>query len=191
LQIGRALGNLVRQEQVKITFKIILGLIGLVVLVSFFYAEESWRGKHAWENCKRELEAKGEILDWNKFIPPPLSDKQNIFKSPKISEWFVKPPADESPTNELVARLNSILSESNTVVIADLTIEPPSTNQITKGDIISHTANTPKCSSHSRRNSSRKFRTTSSAASRYIIAARRMENFCSTPSAGMKRTMMD
>jgi hypothetical protein len=117
LRIGRAVGNLVKQEQVKITFKIILGLIGLVILVSFFYAEESWRGKHTWENCKRELEAKGEILDWNKFIPPPVPDKQNIVKSPKISEWFVKPPAGENPTNELVARLNSILSESNSVVI--------------------------------------------------------------------------
>jgi hypothetical protein len=135
LRIGRAIGNLVKREQVKITFRIILGLTGLVVLVSFFYAEENLRGKHAWEKCKQDLEAKGEVLDWNKFIPPPVPDEQNIFKSPKISEWFVKPPAGESPTNELVARLNSILSESKSVVIADLTVEPPSTNQITKGDI--------------------------------------------------------
>ncbi|HEY2328509.1 MAG TPA: hypothetical protein VGI63_01710 [Verrucomicrobiae bacterium] len=54
-------------------------LVGLAVLISLFYAEENWRGKRAWENCKRELEAKGAVLDWNKFIPPPVPDDQNFF----------------------------------------------------------------------------------------------------------------
>ena len=119
----------------KIVFRIICVLAGVAGLVSLFYAEENRRGIHAWENCKRGLEAKGEILDWNKFIPPLVPDEQNIFKSPKISEWFVKPPPGEDPTNEFVARLNSILSEKNSVVMADLAIEPPSTNQLSEGDI--------------------------------------------------------
>jgi hypothetical protein len=119
----------------KIVFRIICVLAGVAGLVSLFYAEENRRGIHAWENCKRELEAKGEILDWNKFIPPPVPDEQNIFKSPKVSEWFVKPPPGEDPTNEFVARLNSILSENNSVVMANLAIEPPSTNQLSEGDI--------------------------------------------------------
>src|ERR1035437_5685636 len=61
----------------------------LATLTGLFYAVENWRGKRAWEKCRRELEAKGEVLDWNAFIPPPVADDQNIFKAPKITEWFV------------------------------------------------------------------------------------------------------
>jgi hypothetical protein len=61
----------------------------LSTLTGLFYAVENWRGKRAWEKCRRELEAKGEVLDWNAFIPPPVADDQNIFKAPKITEWFV------------------------------------------------------------------------------------------------------
>jgi len=66
---------------------VILG--GVIFLVALFYAEEDWRGKRAWENCKRELEAKGMVLDWEKFIPPRVPDDQNIFKAPRMLGWFV------------------------------------------------------------------------------------------------------
>ena len=62
----------------------------LATLIGLFYAVENWRGKRAWEKCRRELEAKGEVLDWNAFIPAPVPDDQNIFKAPKMAEWFVK-----------------------------------------------------------------------------------------------------
>ena len=78
---------------------------GLLILTVLFYAEEDWRGKRAWENCKRELEAKGAVLDWDKLIPPPVPDEQNFFKAPKMGVWFVK---IQSPlTNELTERLRS------------------------------------------------------------------------------------
>ncbi len=57
----------------------LVGFAILATLVAIFYAEENWRGKRAWENCKRELEAKGAVLDWNKYIPPPVPDDQNFF----------------------------------------------------------------------------------------------------------------
>ena len=62
----------------------------LATLTGLFYAVEDWRGKRAWEKCRRELEAKGEVLDWNAYIPAPVPDEQNIFKAPKMAEWFVK-----------------------------------------------------------------------------------------------------
>ncbi len=62
----------------------------LATLLALFYAVENRRGKRAWEQCRRELEAKGEVLDWNAYIPAPVSDEQNIFKAPRIAEWFVK-----------------------------------------------------------------------------------------------------
>jgi hypothetical protein len=80
---------------------IVLG--GFALLIALFYAEEDWRGWRAWKNCKRELEAKGAVLDWDKFIPPPVPDDQNFFAAPKMAEWFVK--NRKASTNELTARL--------------------------------------------------------------------------------------
>ncbi len=68
----------------------LFALACLATLTGLFYAVENWRGKRAWEKCRRELEAKGEVLDWNAFIPAPVPDEQNIFKAPKMTEWFVK-----------------------------------------------------------------------------------------------------
>jgi hypothetical protein len=78
---------------------------GFALLVAIFYAEENWRCKHAWENCKRELEAKGEVLDWKTYTPAPVPDDQNFFKAPKMQEWFVY--NWKSNTNELEARIRN------------------------------------------------------------------------------------
>ena len=74
----------------RILRRILISLAILVTLIAIFYTEEDWRGKRAWENCKRELEAKGAVLDWNDYIPPPVPDDQNFFKAPKMQEWFVE-----------------------------------------------------------------------------------------------------
>ena len=79
--------------------RVLVVLAVLTTLVAAFYLEENWRGKHAWENCRRELEAKGMLLDWNAYIPPAVPDDQNFFKAPKMREWFVKNP--NATTNEL------------------------------------------------------------------------------------------
>jgi hypothetical protein len=62
----------------------------LATLLGVFYAVENWRGKRAWEKCRGELEAQGEVIDWNRLIPAPVPDDQNIFKAPKMTEWFVR-----------------------------------------------------------------------------------------------------
>src|SRR5471032_484491 len=74
----------------RIVRRILVGIAVLATLVALLYAEEDWRGKRAWENCKRELEAKGAVLDWDAYIPPPVPDDQNFFKAPKMQEWFVR-----------------------------------------------------------------------------------------------------
>jgi hypothetical protein len=80
----------------------LVGLAAFATLAAVFYTEENWRGKRAWENCKAELEAKGVVLDWNKFIPPPVPDDQNFFKAPKMAEWFV----GRNRTNDLLVRMS-------------------------------------------------------------------------------------
>ena len=57
----------------------LLSLAVLATLAALFYTEEDWRGKRAWDNCKRNLEANGVVLDWNALIPPAVPDDQNIF----------------------------------------------------------------------------------------------------------------
>jgi hypothetical protein len=57
----------------------------LLVLISLFYAEENWRGRHAWEKYKQEWEAKGEKFDFASFIPPPVPDEQNFALTPIVA----------------------------------------------------------------------------------------------------------
>src|SRR5476651_859788 len=87
----------------RIVRRILVGIAVLATLIALLYAEEDWRGKRAWENCKRELEAKGAVLDWNAYIPPPVPDDQNVFKAPKMTEWFVRQKGQS--TTELYAHL--------------------------------------------------------------------------------------
>ncbi len=64
----------------------------LTTLVALFYAEEDWRGKHAWEEYKRGREAKGDSFEWSSVVPPPVPDDQNFAAIPLFAELFPKPP---------------------------------------------------------------------------------------------------
>ena len=120
-------------------WKLLIFLIGfLVLLVVLFYVEEDWRGKRAWEQCKAELEAKGETLDWNAYIPPPVPDDQNFFMaSTNILLRFKKVQTDAEyrmVTNCHWLRIeystNSFrvfdTTKTNPLIVAEMTIEPSS-----------------------------------------------------------------
>ncbi|HEU6448932.1 MAG TPA: hypothetical protein VFV23_10895 [Verrucomicrobiae bacterium] len=81
--------------------RIFIALAALIALIPLFYTEEDWRGKRDWENCKREIEAKGETMDWDKLIPPRVPEEKNFFAAPKMQEWFVRSSSWPQPTNEL------------------------------------------------------------------------------------------
>jgi len=63
-------------------------VIGCACLIPLLYQVENWRGKRAWEGYKRESEAKGAMLDWQKFTPPPVADELNVFCAPMMAHWF-------------------------------------------------------------------------------------------------------
>lgn len=67
--------------------KFVLGVVALVIL---FYAEEDWRGARALAVTKAKWEAKGESFDYNKFIPPPVPDDQNLAAIPLFKLELVK-----------------------------------------------------------------------------------------------------
>jgi len=60
----------------------------LVALVALFYVEEDWRGKHGWDNYRREWEAKGERFDMAGVMPKPVPDEQNFALTPIVSSTY-------------------------------------------------------------------------------------------------------
>jgi len=61
---------------------LLVGLAALAVLVVLFYAEEDFRGWHAWHKFKHQWEAKGEKFDAARLAPPRVPDDQNFAMSP-------------------------------------------------------------------------------------------------------------
>jgi hypothetical protein len=79
--------------------KIVAWTITLIVL---FYAEEDWRGARAWAATKAKWEARGESLDYAKFIPPPVPDAENLAAIPLFKmEPVVKGDPDREPVTLL------------------------------------------------------------------------------------------
>lgn len=57
----------------------------LVTLVALFYTIENWRGKRTWEGYKRQMEARGERLEFSDFIPRPVPDAENFAMTPVLA----------------------------------------------------------------------------------------------------------
>ena len=68
--------------------RILIGLAWLVALIALFHGVENWRGRRAWNQCRREIEARGEPLDYRALIPKPVPDEQNFAATPVIKSWF-------------------------------------------------------------------------------------------------------
>ncbi|MBI2925680.1 MAG: hypothetical protein HYY24_08250 [Verrucomicrobia bacterium] len=75
----------------RILGRVLIGIAVLVTLIGIFYAEENWRGRRAWNQYRRELEAHGAQLDWQALWPKPVPDDQNFAATPVIKTWFDKP----------------------------------------------------------------------------------------------------
>jgi hypothetical protein len=66
----------------------LLMVAGLVVLIGLFYAAEGWRGRHAWEQFKREWEAKGEKFDRASVVPAPVPEDRNFALAPVVASSY-------------------------------------------------------------------------------------------------------
>jgi hypothetical protein len=63
--------------------KIVLWTATIIVL---FYAEEDWRGARDWAATKTKWEARGETFDFNRLVPPPVLDAQNLAALPLFKQ---------------------------------------------------------------------------------------------------------
>src|SRR5262245_292160 len=95
----------------RILRRLLISFVALITLIALVYAEENWRGQRACEQYKRRMAAMGEVVDWAAYMPAPVPDDQNIFKAPKMSEWFLdrraiyEAPLDHPVTNDFARRL--------------------------------------------------------------------------------------
>jgi hypothetical protein len=94
--------------------RFLFGLACLGTLIALFYAEEDWRGWHAWNQFKHQWEAKGEKLDLASVVPPPVPDDQNFALTPVVAScyetYFDKNGHEVKPRNTNVVDRLSLLS---------------------------------------------------------------------------------
>jgi hypothetical protein len=69
---------------------ILILLAWAATVIALFYGEENWRGWHGWSTYRKNLEARGEQLDFRAFIPKPVPDEQNFAATPFVKSWFEK-----------------------------------------------------------------------------------------------------
>lgn len=95
----------------------LMAVAGMTVLIAGFYVVENWRGKRAWENYKREWEAKGDKFDLALLAPAPVPDHQNFALTPIVASCYrthlvMGLPEDDQPENTN-NRLNMIVERSS------------------------------------------------------------------------------
>lgn len=103
---------------------LLIGLVGFKILFMGWWYEENWRGQRVWNDYRHELEAKGQNLNWDALIPPPVPDSQNIFSAPMMSSWFVNHHGAKPPGGDFAGQLKYNYPTSQ-VQVAELVIVPP------------------------------------------------------------------
>lgn len=106
---------------------VVLGFFGLVTLFVLFHAVENWRGKRAWEQYRKEQEAKGVSFDFNSIVPPPVPDDKNFAMTP-----LLKPMLDLNPPGTADYRHKDQAAYAKTDL--GLHSEPWSENRMTTAD---------------------------------------------------------
>jgi hypothetical protein len=98
--------------------RILFALACFATLIALAYAEEDWRGWHAWNQFKHQWEAKGEKLDYASVIPPAVPDEQNFALTPIVAScyehYFDKNGHELIPQNTNVVDRLSILDWRDT-----------------------------------------------------------------------------
>ena len=68
--------------------RILIVFAWTATVIALFYGVEDWHGNHAWNKYRRELEARGEQLDFKSLTPKPIPDEQNFAATPLVRSWF-------------------------------------------------------------------------------------------------------
>jgi hypothetical protein len=74
--------------------RMLIVLAWTATIIALLYGFENWRGARAWNKARRQLEARGEILDFKALIPQTIPPEQNFAATPFVQSWF--PRANDS-----------------------------------------------------------------------------------------------
>ena len=103
----------------------------MVFLVAVIYHVENWRGERAWQLCKRQLESKGQKMEWAAWVPAPIPDSENFFAAPQVKDWFTTPSPDDftrrfsAETVDLVGAFSSERALAHVSIVSPATELPP------------------------------------------------------------------
>jgi hypothetical protein len=70
------------------SWRYFIWLLGVVLVVGLFFAEENWRGQWAWNRYKQAMAARGEPLELSAFVPPKVPDDKNFTMTPFLAPLF-------------------------------------------------------------------------------------------------------
>src|ERR1700677_537805 len=73
--------------------KIPLVILALVVLAVVIGIEENWRGERDWKAFLQAHQARGESIDVQPLIPPPVPDDRNFAMTPLLAPLFDRDPS--------------------------------------------------------------------------------------------------
>src|SRR5712691_1971704 len=88
----------------RVIRRTLIVLAWTATIIALLYGEENWRGRRAWNKYRHELEARGEQLDLQAFIPKPVPDEQNFAATPFIQSWFSRKIKDDQLWEDLYFR---------------------------------------------------------------------------------------
>src|SRR4051812_19086402 len=67
---------------------VLFGFLVLITLIALAWAIENARGYHAWKKYRKEWEARGEVFEMAKLIPPEVPDEKNFAMTPLLKPLF-------------------------------------------------------------------------------------------------------
>ena len=91
--------------------RILIVLAWAATIIALLYGEENWRGRRAWNEYRKEMEARGEQFDLTAFIPKPIPDEQNFAATPFFEFVFAR-KGNEHEWQDGFSRADALVSSS-------------------------------------------------------------------------------
>jgi hypothetical protein len=122
-----------------LTKPVTLGFAGVIVLLTVFYIEEDLRGKLAWQRYRRQLKGGGQVLDWDILVPTLVPEAENVFRAPRMKNWFVFGGINDLSLRTNKVSLANFLNVHASGKLAEIKVIPIGTNfavNATQADIV-------------------------------------------------------
>jgi hypothetical protein len=83
--------------------RLLFAAVVVGTLIALAYASISFWGRHEWAQAQLEIRARGESLNREDFIPPPIADEDNFYASPmwvELTDLVERPGQDGGPPSQ-------------------------------------------------------------------------------------------